>query len=143
MSHSKAVGRIFLIAGFILTLLQGTPAQAEISQVAEPEGQVEMSQVTGTVSSITQQAISIEYSRTKKNAFEMVLPIDEKTRFERFRTLAELKPGDTVTVRYQQLFKPGEDGGKVILKTTATDVSLVRSAPAQALSSREEASPNE
>lgn len=109
------------------------------AQTQEAEGQVESKEVMGEVASVSSSSISVEYSRTKQGSYEMLLPVGTETRFERLKSLAEVKAGDTVRVRYAQTYKDGEDGKRIVLKTLATHISLVRPAPKDgALVSREQ-----
>jgi hypothetical protein len=103
-------------------------AKAESLPVAE-EAQVSVKAVTGEVTSINRQAISVEYSKTSEGSYEMLLPITKDTRLERVQSLTELKAGDTVTVDYEQRYKAGDHGERIVLGTVAKRIALMRRAP--------------
>ena len=113
-------------------------AKAEMTAAATKlEGTVDSKTVTGQVGAVTKRSISVEYSQTANGGYEMLLPLAKDVRFEHLKDLTELKRGDTVTVTYDQTWKEGDKGERVILKTVATTISLVKRAPKQALRSRE------
>ena len=123
----------FLLACF----LWASSASAGPSELEE---RLEHKKVTGELVTVTKQAISVEYSRTAKASYEMLLPITQDTKLVKVRSLDELQPGDTVKVQYEQTYREGEDGERIVLKTVATEIALVRQAPKQALISKEEGS---
>jgi len=139
--------RHFSRFGKCLTLLLGGSACVLWACSAHAEGfgeageKIQYGEVTGTVSAVNKMGIAVEYSRTRTGSSEMYLPLSDRVRLERLRSLAELQPGATVKVRYEQVYKEGEkEDQQIILKTVATAVSLVRSAPKEGtLGSREEA----
>ena len=117
------------------------PAAAELkpAQAAAPEERVELKTVTGDVVYVGKQAISVEYASTKKGGFEMLLPLSSDTALVRLRSLEELKRGDTVKVRYEQTSRETDKKDeRVILKTIAREIALIRHAPTQGFSSREQ-----
>lgn len=126
-----------MLVAIFPVFLSAPLAQAELSETDE---KVAYDVVTGTVGSVSKQAISVEYSRTKTGSYEMLLPLTEETRLEHLKSLDELKTGDTIRARYQQTYREGDKGERIILKTAATEIALIRRAPEQALSSREEPS---
>jgi hypothetical protein len=106
--------------------------------VGQEEGQVEMKAVTGVIGGLSKTAVAVEYSSTPERSAEILLPISEETQFQGVKGLSELKEGDTVVVRYEQTSRKGETGERIVLKTTATSIALVRQAPQEGiLSSRE------
>lgn len=129
-----------ILTGFIgASALWAEEARQELKK--EEEGKVEYKEVTGTVSAVSKQGIAVEYSRTLEGSFEVFLPLGDKVKLERLNSLAELKPGDTVKVRYEQILKETKEGSPRVLKTTATEVALMRRAPEEgALISKEEGS---
>ena len=97
--------------------------------------------ITGEVMGMTKRSISIEYSRTTQESFDMLMPVDDKTQFTRLESLADLHHGDTITVTYRQWSTVGADGVLMVMKSVAKDVTLIRRAQQNALGSREDASP--
>lgn len=114
-------------------------AGAETAAPAQPEAKVDARKITGTLTSVTKRSISVEYvSGDESN--ELLLPLTAETTFSHVQGLAELKVGDTVSVGYQRTYRDGESGEPFILKTIATDVTLVKRAM-NALGSRGGATP--
>lgn len=121
---------VVVILSFMFAAL---PVHAETST---PE-KLAYKEATGTVVHVGKQAISVEYLVTKEGSYEMLLPVGQETKLKHVRSFDELKRGDTVRVKYEQVYREGEKGERVILKTTATEIALVRSAPRGGLTSRE------
>lgn len=112
---------------------------AQAAEELKEEGKVQVASVTGRVSAVSKQGIAVEYAYTSKTSKEMYLPLAEKVRLQRLQDLKEINPGDTVEVRYQQTYKEEPDEKKTILKTAATEISLLKKAPQEgALISKEE-----
>lgn len=89
-------------------------------------------EVTGQVVWVGKRAISVEYERTANESFEMLLPFDSQAlKLEQLKNLAELKPGDTVRVQYNQTLKKVDDQDDIgtVANTIATVIALVRQAP--------------
>ena len=130
----------FAVCGLVLALgLSGSLAWAE--QAKKDQEKVVSKEVTGQVIWVGKRAISVEYDRTQESTYEMLLPVSSETKVERVKSLSELKRGDTVSVKYKQRSKKGEDGQDVILATVATKVALVRQAsPEGTLRSKSETS---
>lgn len=133
----------------LIPVLVGTAAffgicalQAFAKELPAPSERMDTLEVSGTVVSVSKQAFSLEFSRTQSESLEMVLPVDEKTRCQRFRGVSELRPGDRVKVKYQQTYEDGaEKEKKTILKTLATEIAMLKRAPEEgSLLSKEEAS---
>ena len=97
--------------------------------------------ITGELSSVSSGVIAVTYKQAAGHDFEMLLPVDKATRFEHARSLKEFVPGDTVQVQYEQTYTDGRHGERVILKTLATSVALVKHGTQQALRSTEPKSP--
>lgn len=115
----------------MIALGGGSAARAaEGTSTAETKSdeQVEQKTVTGEVMGATKRAISVEFSRTPTESTEMLLPVDGKTAVERLKSLADLRRGDRVSVEYQQTYREDEHGERIILRTIATRVALLRSA---------------
>lgn len=105
--------------------------------VLASEESVAYDEVRGQVTSVTKRAISVEYAQKNNASYEMLLPFTQDIRLSHLRNLSELKPGDTVKVRYTQTYRENDKGEKVILNTVATDLALIRRAPTSGFSSRE------
>ena len=101
---------------------------------------MEYKTVTGAVVFVNGQSIGVEYSRTAKGSYEMILPVSQETQLDHLISLSEIKVGDTIAAKYRQTYKENDKGERIVLNTTATTIALVRRAPEQALSSREDAS---
>ena len=122
-----------LLAASVSLLVVGL-AEAGISDHARDlEEQVAYEEVKGRVVSVSTHAISVEYSQKDQASYEMLLPLTRDIRLSHLRSLSELKPGDTVTVKYAQTYKENDQGEKVILSTVATNLALMRRAPTSAL----------
>lgn len=134
-----ALGRTSLLrtAPFLFGLLAMTlvipagAAQVPVSAMGEPQEdvQVRSGEITGTVSAVSKQGIAVEYARTSHSSSEMFLPVGDKVRLERVGALNQIKPGDTVKVRFEQTVKEDDKGKKIVLGTTATEIAMMRRAP--------------
>ncbi len=114
------------------------PAKTVVHQPAaapEDEGLVEVKAVTGELTMIRRNAISVEFSKKDGESFEMLLPLADEVQFEHVKSLAELKRGDQVRVKYRQRYRDDEHGGHIVLKTQATTIELLKRA-SDALSSQ-------
>ena len=101
----------------------------------KPEERIVQKEVSGQVIWVGKRAISVEYDRTASEVLEILLPFDGKTlKLERLKSLAELKRGDTIHVRYNQTLRKNEETGEEsVVNTAATQVALVRQAPVDIL----------
>jgi hypothetical protein len=106
----------------------GLAADRAEGTAADEDAKVISKEVTGEVVYVGKRAISVEFDRTADGSMEMLIPIDGNTMAKHLQTLAQLKRGDRVRVLYQQTYKEDEQGERVILKTVATTVALVRRA---------------
>ena len=106
----------------------------------EEKPKVATNTITGKVSAASSSGIAVQYGNGKDGAAqEMYLPLNGKTQFQRFIKASQLKPGDTVQVVYEQTYKEPEKGKKVYLGAAATEVVLLKNAPADgALVSKKE-----
>lgn len=132
---------ILLVLTIVLCCGAQSWAAPAAKQADDAEEKVQYGEVTGTVSAVNKVGIAVEHSRTRTGASEMYLPFSAHVKLERLRSLAELQLGATVKVRYEQVYKEGEkEDQQTILKTVATHISLIRSAPPEGtLVSQEEA----
>lgn len=132
----KKIEPVPILLPILLAFLVALPGLA--GAVEDSEEQLAYNEVKGEVTNVGKRALSVEFSRTKNSSSEMLLPIGEATKLIRLKSLDELKAGDTVQVRYTQTYREDEKGKRIVLKTTATEIALLRSAPRQELTSREE-----
>ena len=103
---------------------------------------VEEKTLTGDIVSVNSRQISVEYAKTATQAEEMLFSLDKDVDVEGPKTLKQLVAGDRVQVLYRQTYREDEKGQRVILKTLAKDITLLRSATAEgALRSEDMASP--
>ena len=125
---------------FLAFSLVTNTVKAETPPAASQQEQVSYKTVTGEVSGVGAKFIAVEYERnTKKGAaFEMALPVDEAATLERIKQLKELKLGDTVRVEYQETATKDDKGQYTNVRRVATKIALLRTAPQEALSSKEE-----
>jgi hypothetical protein len=62
----------------------------------------EVKEISGEVSGISSNSISILYGQNEKTSFEMALTIDKDTKVEHKKSLKEIHTGDMVLVRYEE-----------------------------------------
>ena len=98
------------------------------AHASEAEEKLYEATVSGEIVSTNRQALSVEYAKTNSTSEEMLLPVDDKVEVSGPKSLAELKPGDRVSVSYRQTYREDKDGQRIVLKTMATKISLLRSA---------------
>jgi hypothetical protein len=109
--------------------------------LAEEEPLSEQVRVLGVVSGVSRQGIGLELTAAGgASATELYLPVDEKTRLERVRSVLELKMDDLVEVDYQRKYRLSDTGEKISLGIVATRIALIRPALAIPKDVREEES---
>lgn len=128
---------LFVLVGVLGLTAPAAMAQPPGRETAEAQDKIAYNKVRGEVTYVGKRAISVEFDRTADSSTEMLLPLGDETALKRLRTLEDLKRGDTVHVAYQQVYREDEKGKRIVLKTTATEIALMRSAPRQELGSRE------
>ncbi len=120
-----------------MTLFSGMGANTLAAEEAKPKSQV--AKVTGEVAAASSSGIAVQFGSSKEGAKEIYLPLNGKTKFQRFGNPSQLKPGDTVQVVYEQTYREPEKGKKVYLGAVATEIVLLRQGPGEgALVSQEE-----
>jgi preprotein translocase subunit YajC len=100
-------------------------------------------EISGEVSGISSNFIAIVYGQNSKTSFEMALIIDKDTKVEHKKSLKEIKPGDTVSVRYEEnteTYKEETKKGEKkdvtrLLRRIVKTVDFVRAAPKELQSS--------
>ena len=131
-----------VLPGLLLVLSCGlwmSAANAATDEVAQEL--VEYKTVQGQVSGVSATFVAVEYDRDAKSGevFEMAFPVDDAAKLERIKRLQELKLGDTVLIEYRETMLKDEQGEYAPAKRVATKIALLRTAPAEALSSSGEA----
>ncbi len=126
---------LLLVVGFVLCGLQMASAFADTNKTAkqqkDADEKIEQKAVVGELVHMGKRAMSVEFAQSEAGTSEILLPINDRTKVERVRTLGDLKPGDRIEVQYEQTYKDGEGGIQIILRTMATRVTLLRSAAKQ------------
>ena len=113
------------------------PVRAEMP--AEEEGIQEAKEVTGKVIYVRKNSISVEFDRHDGGSYERLIPVDEDVHFiSPLKGMADIQRGDTVRVSYNQTHSENEHGERVVLKTVATQIALMKPAAQNALSSEGE-----
>ena len=102
--------------------------QETAQEVLGKDEHLEQREVTGKLVMIRKNSISVEYGQRGGDSYEMLLPLGKHVQFEHVKGLDALKRGDTVAVGYSELYRPGDDGKPVAVKTFATKITLVKSA---------------
>lgn len=125
------------VCGEAATVPAVRPAPAEAKLDEKKDEKVEVKELSGRIVAITKRSMSIEFDRPVNGADEALMPIDAKTKVERVKSLAELQRGDTIRVQYEQTYREDDKGERIILKTIARKIALIRSAPRDELGSRE------
>ena len=103
-------------------------ASTDNAAAANDEEKIEELTVAGDITNITTSMMTLETARTQNASEEMLLPLDKHVRIEGPKSLAQLQTGDRVSVQYRRTYRNDNDRGKVILKTLATKIMLLRSA---------------
>lgn len=112
-------------------------AELETTDPAKVEPLSRMKEVTGVVTGRTRYNLSVEYEVTESSSREMVLPVDDKTQLSGFKSLSEIKTGDTIKAVYKQLYEKKDDSSEMVVGTAATKVALVKSGTNASMISKE------
>ena len=121
----KRAAAVFLA----LTLTGGVAAPVF---AAEEKPKMETAKVSGKISAVSSSGIAVQFESSAKNGGrEIYLPLTAQTKFEKVASAAQLKYGDTVQVVYEQKYREPEKGKKVLMGATATQVVLLKQAPAE------------
>ena len=127
---------LLVVAGMALGALE-TPVKAAEQGLSDPEIHVASKTVTGTIVAMTKRSLSVEYSNTAQESFELLLPFGDEMSLERIKSVSELKRGDTVSVGYRQFSRDDGAGNRTILKTAIASIALVKSGATGILGSTE------
>lgn len=130
VKRATNIGRKMVpVTFFMVMVFLGLTGIGSAVGTSEPEQKVEYKEVTGEVSAVSKRGIAVEYSRTRTGSSEMFLPFADHVKLQRVQDLTQLQPGDTVKVRFEQTYTEDKDGERTVLKTTATEVEMMRRAP--------------
>jgi hypothetical protein len=113
---------------FLPIFLVSWAAEAAPEAPAKATERVETRVVTGELVWVGKRAISVETSRTASTSEEMLIPVDEKTKTERVKSLSELKRGDRVTVSCLETYQENDERERKLVKVVAAKVALVKTA---------------
>ena len=134
MSNGASRNGASLFVSVLLSFLWVFPAGSKeiptgASGITQEDVQYQQGEVTGAVTAVSKQGIAVEYSRTASSSSEMFLPMGDNVRLERVASLNQIKPGDTVKVRFEQRVREDAKGKKILLGTTATEIAMMRRTP--------------
>ena len=106
------------------------PAKSAAPAKAEEPLILKHDSVQGVITGKTKRNISVEFAGDDTGAQEMLLPFNDKTRTERFKSIAELERGDMIEVEFERAYRKPVEGEKepVLVRTTAEVVRLVKQA---------------
>ncbi|MCM8812270.1 MAG: hypothetical protein NC910_04400 [Candidatus Omnitrophica bacterium] len=131
---------VFLLA-FVLLSALSCPVGARAEFAVEDE-KTDLREVIGQLVHVGKRSISVEFSRSKGQAEEMLIPITSETKLKSpLKSLAELQRGDTVEVKYKQAYRLDREGTRIVTKTAAVQIGLVKQTLKGAYSSREQTAP--
>jgi len=100
----------------------------EGAKQSEPVGV--MKEVTGTVSAIDNHCIAVVYKHDAATGdYELPITIEDSPQMEHVEFLNQIKAGDTVTVKYEQMTEMGADGKEIIGDKFAKTIIFLRSPP--------------
>lgn len=121
-----------------MTLCFGASSVAFAAEEEKPK--IETAKVNGEVTAVSLSGIAVQYGTAKDGGGkEIYLPLNDKTKLQRFQSPAQLKVGDTVQVVYERKYQEPEKGKKIYLGAAALEVVLLKQAPGEgALVSRGE-----
>lgn len=109
------------------------PAKASVPSAELPV--VTLEETKGTVSSVSPTSIAVLYETKGSEEFEIMIPIDPKAKLEGYKKRSEIKPGDTVKLKYEKtVTAPGRPEQKISMK--AKVISFIKRA-SNALTSEE------
>ena len=136
--RSWLMSLLFVMSSMSAAAVWAAPKSAQPAAAEAPQERVEHKSVTGKLVASTKRMLSVEYSTTDEASYELALGYAPETKFVHAKNLADLAPGDTVKVDYDQVLRPeGDKGEWIVRKMTATTIALVRRAPTTKLTSRE------
>ena len=112
---------------FILCIVLNTSAE-ETKEKKGPEAI--MKEVTGEVSAIDKHCIAVVYKHDPATGdYELPITIKDPPQMEHIKELNQIKMGDTVTVKYEQMTEIGEDGKEIIGDKFAKVITFLHAAP--------------
>lgn len=79
-------------------------------QADEPKEENLEKTLDGTIAGVSANFIAIDYGQDEKTVYEMTFNITKDTRLERIKNIKNIKPGDTVWVKYnEKVIKQGKE----------------------------------
>ena len=129
-----------LVSAMIGVALLMAPTPSWADQPAAPETKIERHSVTGQLVHVGYRSMSVEFANTAEGSFERLVPFEPDVKLAHVKSVRELKRGDTIRVDYADVYQKDVKGEWKIIKTAATEIALIKSAPSQQLGSRETAS---
>lgn len=123
--------KISMVFGLIISLaLPGFAAGDKSEEKKEAVINKSTGTITGTISTIKSDSVSIAYHEDKAKGieYEMLLLLDNVFTIENKKNLSELKVGDTVKITYEDVTSEKIDNKEQKVERKAKIVSFVRSA---------------
>ncbi len=108
----------------------GKPHAKAEAEEKRNDDKVETKTAIGKVVAVTKRAMSVECAVTPNQTVELLLPFADQIQVQSFKSLSELKPGDTVRVQFEQTSREGatEKDERVVLKTLVKQIALLERA---------------
>jgi hypothetical protein len=127
--------RFFLLALALLTFC--APASTHGAEGEQKKDRQLTLEVVGQISSINSRTISVEFSRSKTSAEEVLIPLTSETVLQSpLRSLSQLQRGDTVKVRYIKVVRDNPDG-QLVVRSAAKQITRLKEAAKGVLTSNE------
>jgi hypothetical protein len=124
---TRIIGKVTAAAAVVLCLAVSAYGQKD-AEKKEPYGV--MKSVTGEVGGIGHNCIAVVYKHDKVSGdYEIPLTIKEPPDIENVEHLGQIKLGDIVTVKYEQMTETGADGKDIVGEKYARKIIFVRPAP--------------
>lgn len=128
------VKTIVVLGLIISSTIPGFAAADKLSADSEKKEEVvlnkSMGTITGTISAVSSDSISVAYHEDKAKGieYEMLLPLDKTFNIENKKGLNELKIGDTVKITYEDVASENVNSKEQKIERKAKIVSFIRSA---------------
>jgi|GEM_PF-3423024 len=107
------------------------------SAEAEKEELFHIKSVKGTVAARTRYNLSVETGQEGGTVFEMVLPLNDKTKLQGYESISEIERGDVIAAKFKEKYELDEAGEERVTASMATEISVVRSSSSNKLVSKE------
>lgn len=129
------LAKTIVVLGLIISsAIPGFAAADKLSADSEKKEEVvlnkSMGTITGTISAVSSDSISVAYHEDKAKGieYEMLLLLDNAFTIENKKNLSELKVGDTVKITYEDVTSEKIENKEQKVERKAKIVSFVRSA---------------